>query len=266
MVFLGEPGLFHGGLQEISLAPASRNDHEDAVVDHGRVNVPVAEGGQDDVVAGENVKEFPLVFEPRGEEGGRARSDPLERSLWRNVGEKEFSRRVGRLQLVFEPAQLLPAEAEIPIPVDVAHEHEAHVVLVEEEILIAKEGPRNPLAFLPDVMVPVDMEDGAGRIADGLEVRAVVIDDGRDDPVSQMDDERRTRIESGDLLEKGPEGLVVVGDRVPDDDEPQISSIVLGRDRSRGIAVCRDDAPELVGDGPQLSVFAEPGQVISPVS
>src|SRR4030066_1940156 len=115
-------------------------------------------------------------------------------------------------------------------------------------------------------MVPGGLGEGAGGIADGPEVRAVVIDDGRDDPVSQMDDERRPRIESGDLAEKGPEGPVVVGDRVPDDDEPQISSIILGRDPSRGFAVGRDDAPELVGDGAQLGVFPEPGQVISPVS
>jgi len=62
-------------------------------VDHGRVNVPVAEGGRDDVVAGENVQEFRLVLEPRREEGVEARVEPPERSFRGNVGKYELPER-----------------------------------------------------------------------------------------------------------------------------------------------------------------------------
>ena len=265
MPLLGEPRLPHAGLQEIPLAPSSRNDHEDAVVDHGRMDVPMAEGGRDDVVAGENVQEFRLVLEPRREEGVNARVELLERGFRGNVGEHEFPGRRGRPQRVLEPAQLLPAETGPPIFADVAHEHEAHAVLIQEEVLVSEEGPRDPLAFLPDVMIAVDMENGGGRIADDLQVRAEVFDDGRDDPVPQMDDERRTRIESGDVSEQGPEGPVLVGDRVSDDDEPQLPPDVVRRDGSGGFAVRRNDPPEIVRDGAQLRVFPEPGQVISVV-
>jgi hypothetical protein len=114
-------------------------------------------------------------------------------------------------------------------------------------------------------MIPVDVKDGAGGIADDLQVRAVVVDDRLDDAVAQMDDERRPRLEGGDLAEEVPEGLVAVGDRIADDDEPQILSILPGRDRPQSFVVGRDDAPELLGDGAKLRIFPEPGQVIPPV-
>ena len=210
-------------------------------------------------------REFPLVLETRGEERGRPRRDPPERGLGRHVGEDEFPRRARRLQHVVEPGQLLPAEAEILVPVDIVQEHEAHVVPVEEKIRFAEEGPRDPAAFLPDVVVPVDVEDGVGRVSDDLQISAVVFDHGRDDPVPEVDDERRPRIERGDLVEEGPEGHVAVGDGVPDDDEPQVTASAPGRDLPRGLPVGRDEAPELLGDRGQPGIIPEPGQVISAV-
>ena len=103
-------------------------------MDLGRVDVPVAERGHDDAAAGEDVEEFRLVLEKRGEQGDQSGAELPEGRPRRNVGEEELAGRGGRTQHAVEPGQLLPAEAEIAVPVDVVHEDEAHVAAVEKEI------------------------------------------------------------------------------------------------------------------------------------
>jgi len=114
-------------------------------------------------------------------------------------------------------------------------------------------------------MVPVDMEDGTGRIRDGLQVGAEGADDRRSDPVAQMDDERGRRVERRDLTEKPLKRPVAVGDRVPDDDESQVPSGVPRPDGPRGLAVRGDESPHLERDRNESGILAEPGHVVSAV-
>ncbi len=118
-----------------------------------------------------------------------------------------------------------------------------------------------PLALFADVVVAVDMEDGAGRVGDDLQVGAEGLDDGRDGPVPQVDDERRRRVEGRDLAEETFEGLVVIGDRVPDDGEPQLPAAVAGLDGPDGFRVGGDQPLQRLGDFGEPGVLAEPGQV-----
>ncbi len=114
-------------------------------------------------------------------------------------------------------------------------------------------------------MVPVDMEDGTGRIGHGLQVGAEGAGDGRSDPVAQVDDERGRRVERRDLAEELLEGRIAVGDGVPDDDESQVLSALPGLDRPRGLAVRGNEPPQLGRDRKEPGVLPEPGHVISAV-
>ena len=108
------------------------------------------------------------------------------------------------------------------------------------------------------------MKDGAGRIGDGLEVRAVAIDDGRDDPVPQMDDECGAG--RGPRSPRGRSGKVLLPSETV---SPMMTNL---RSRPsfgpRWPARLRDSSgrrPQPLGSRDELLVLAEPGQVIPAV-